>query len=58
MYISPRYPVNIANNGQYPGLQIFFELTLRYNILADQFLLETPSEKNTQRLQSARPLMA
>ena len=37
--------------GQHPSLQIFFELMLRYNISVDQFLLETPPEKNTQRRQ-------
>lgn len=51
MYISPRYLANIENNGQHPSLQIFFELMLRYNISVDQFLLETPPEKNTQRRQ-------
>ena len=44
----------------YPNLQlafvaaeafVFFELMLRYNISVDQFLLETPPEKNTQRRQ-------
>ena len=48
MFISPRY---LANKGQHPSLQIFFELMLRYNISVDQFLLETPPEKNTQRRQ-------
>ena len=42
---------NIENKGQHPSLQIFFELMLRYNISVDQFLLETPPEKNTQRRQ-------
>ena len=51
MYISPRYLANIENNGQHPSLQIFFELMLRYNISVDQFLLDTPPEKNTQRRQ-------
>ena len=37
MYISPRYLANIENKGQHPSLQIFFELTLRYNISVDQF---------------------
>ena len=41
----------IENKGQHPSLQIFFELMLRYNISVDQFLLETPPEKNTQRRQ-------
>ena len=50
MFISPRYLANIENKGQHPSLQIFFELMLRYNISVDQFLLETPPEKNTQRL--------
>ena len=47
----PRYLANIENKGQHPSLQIFFELMLRYNISVDQFLLETPPEKNTQRRQ-------
>lgn len=51
MYILPRYLANIENNGQHPSLQIFFELMLRYNISVDQFLLDTPTEKNTQRRQ-------
>ena len=46
-----RYLANIENKGQHPSLQIFFELMLRYNISVDQFLLETPPEKNTQRRQ-------
>ena len=49
--IDPRYLTNIENKGQHPSLQIFFELMLRYNISVDQFLLETPPEKNTQRRQ-------
>ena len=32
-------------------IQIFFELIQRYHISVDQFLLETPPEKNTQRRQ-------
>ena len=51
MYISPRYLANIENKGQHPSLQIFFELMLRYNISVDQFLLEHPTGKNTQRRQ-------
>ncbi len=51
MYISPRYLANIENKGQHPSLQIFFELMLRYNISVDQFLLEKPASKNTQRRQ-------
>ena len=51
MYISPRYLANIENKGQHPSLQIFFELMLRYNKSVDQFLLERPAEKNTQRRQ-------
>lgn len=51
MYLSPRYLANIENKGQHPRLQIFFELMLRYNISVDQFLLERPTGKNTQRRQ-------
>lgn len=51
MYISPRYLANIENKGQHPSLQIFFELIRRYNISVDQFLLERPAGKNTQRRQ-------
>ena len=48
MYLSPRYLANIENNGQHPSLQIFFELMLRYNISVDQFLLDTPTGKDTK----------
>ena len=51
MYISPRYLANIENKGQHPSLQIFFELMLRYNISLDQFLLYTPTQKDTKRRQ-------
>ena len=51
MYLSPHYLANIENKGQHPSLQIFFELMLRYNISVDQFLLERPTGKNTQRRQ-------
>ena len=51
MYLSPRYLANIENKGQHPSLQIFFELMLHYNISVDQFLLERPTGKNTQRRQ-------
>ena len=51
LFISPRYLANIENKGQHPSLQIFFELIQRYHISVDQFLLETPPEKNTQRRQ-------
>ena len=49
--LAPRYILSLENEGQHPSLQIFFELMLRYNISVDQFLLETPPEKNTQRRQ-------
>ena len=51
MYISPRYLANIENNGQHPSLQIFFELVRRYNTSVDQFLLEAPAGKSTNRRQ-------
>ena len=51
MYISPRYLANIENKGQHPSLQIFFELMLPYNISVDQFLLDTPIQKDTKRRQ-------
>ena len=51
MYIFPRYLANIENNGQHPSLQIFFELMLRYHISVDQFLLDTPTQKDTKRRQ-------
>ena len=53
MYISPRYLANIENKGQHPGLQIFFELMLRYNISVDQFLFDVSQcqGKSTQRRQ-------
>ena len=48
MFISTRYLANIENNGQHPSLQIFFELMLRYDISVDQFLLDTPTGKDTK----------
>ena len=48
MFISPRYLANIENKGQHPSLQIFFELMLRYDISVDQFLLDTPTGKDTK----------
>lgn len=51
MFISPRYLANIENKGQHPSLQIFFELIQRYHISVDQFLLDTPAAKDTQRRQ-------
>ena len=51
MYIYPHCLANIENKGQHPSLQIFFELMLRYHISVDQFLLDAPPEKNTQRRQ-------
>jgi transcriptional regulator with XRE-family HTH domain len=51
MFISPHYLANIENKGQHPSLQIFFELVRRYNISVDQFLLDTPPEKDTKRRQ-------
>lgn len=51
MFISPRYLANIENKGQHPSLQIFFELVRRYHISVDQFLLDTPPGKDTQRRQ-------
>ena len=49
--IDYRYLANIENKGQHPSLQIFFELMLRYNISVDQFLLDTPTQKDTKRRQ-------
>ena len=51
MFISPRYLANIENKGQHQSLQIFFELIQRYHISVDQFLLDTPAAKDTQRRQ-------
>ncbi|MEY8428838.1 helix-turn-helix domain-containing protein [Lachnospiraceae bacterium 46-15] len=51
MYISPRYLANIENKGQHPSLQIFVELIQRYHISVDQFLLDKPAGKGTNRRQ-------
>ena len=51
MFISPRYLANIENKGQHPSLQIFSSLCAATIISVDQFLLDTPPEKNTQRRQ-------
>ena len=50
VYFSP-LPCEYREQRQTPSLQIFFELMLRYNISVDQFLLDKPAEKNTQRRQ-------
>lgn len=52
MNLSPRYLVNIENNGQQPSLQIFYELVTRYDISVDQFFFPNKElEKSTQRRQ-------
>ncbi len=51
MYISSRYLANIENKGQHPSLQIFIELVRRYHISVDQYIFDSPPEKNTQRQQ-------
>ena len=49
--IAPRYIASIENSGQHPSLQILYELVTLLDVSVDQFLLETPPEKNTQRRQ-------
>ena len=50
--ISPRYLVDIENEGQHPSLQVLYELVSLFDISADQFFFpDTTVSKNTSRRQ-------
>ena len=50
--ISPRYLVDIENEGQHPSLQVLYELISLFDISADQFLFpDSPKGKSTCRRQ-------
>jgi len=50
--ISPRYLVDIENEGQHPSLQVLFELVKLLDISADQFFFpKTATSKTTSRRQ-------
>jgi len=50
--ITPRYLVDIENEGQHPSLQVLHELVILFDISVDQYLFpEKKAEKDTQRKQ-------
>ena len=50
--ISPRYLVDIENEGQHPSLQVLYELITLFDISADQFFFpDTAKSKTTRRRQ-------
>ena len=50
--ISPRYLVDIENEGQHPSLQVLFELIKLLDISADQYFFpNTTANKTTSRRQ-------
>ena len=50
--ISPRYLVDIENEGQHPSLQVLFELVRLLDISVDQFFFpNTSASKTTSRRQ-------
>ena len=49
--IAPRYIASIENSGQHPSLQILYELVTLLDVSVDQFLLDTPTQKDTKRRQ-------
>jgi transcriptional regulator with XRE-family HTH domain len=50
--ISPRYLVDIENEGQHPSLQVLYELVTLFDISADQFFFpDTAKSKTTRRRQ-------
>ena len=51
LHLAPRHIVSIENEGQHPGLQIFYELVTYFNISVDQFFFESKPERSTLRRQ-------
>jgi len=50
--ITPRYLVDIENEGQHPSLQVLHELVTLFDISVDQYLFPSKkAEKDTQRRQ-------
>ena len=50
--ITPRYLVDIENEGQHPSLQVLYELVTLFDISVDQYLFPNKeAEKDTQRRQ-------
>jgi len=50
--ITPRYLVDIENEGQHPSLQVLYELISLFDISADQFFFpDSPKGKSTRRRQ-------
>ena len=55
--ISPRYLVDIENEGQHPSLQVLYMLVTLFDISVDQFIFPTKGiKRNTQRRQLDRLL--
>ena len=52
MNIAPRYIASIENSGQYPSLQILYELVTILDVSVDQFFFPNKEiDKSTQRRQ-------
>lgn len=50
--ITPRYLVDIENEGQHPSLQVLYELVTLFDISVDQYIFPNKkAEKDTQRRQ-------
>ena len=50
--ITPRYLVDIENEGQHPSLQVLYDLVTLFDISVDQYLFPSKkAEKDTQRRQ-------
>lgn len=50
--ITPRYLVDIENEGQHPSLQVLYTLVMLFDISVDQFFFqEKQADKTTQRRQ-------
>jgi len=55
--ITPRYLVDIENEGQHPSLQVLYDLVTLFDISVDQYLFPSKkAEKDTQRRQLDRLL--
>lgn len=50
--ITPRYLVDIENEGQHPSLQVLYDLVTLFNISVDQYIFpDNPKGKSTRRRQ-------
>jgi transcriptional regulator with XRE-family HTH domain len=53
--ISPRYLVDIENEGQHPSLQVLYELITLFDISADQFFFPDIAKSKTTRRRQLDP---